>query len=119
MRIFDLFFKRMRPRNPEDDFIVTITDKLIKVEHPARKTEQIFWDNINEIKFINTDEGPWQPDIWLAILGKEEGCLIPHGAKGFDEVYDIVSKYKGFDFENSYKSTTCTDNAEFHLWTKN
>jgi hypothetical protein len=118
MGFFSNLFKKQK-RNPEDDFIVTITNELIKIEHPNRKTEQIYWKNIDIIKLINTDEGPWLPDIWLALLGKEEGCLIPQGAKGYDEVYEIVSKYEGFNFENVIKSMSCTDNEEFELWTRN
>ncbi len=118
MGFFDNLFKKRKPKNPEDDFHVTITDTLIRVEHPVRKTEQVLWENIQEIKLINTNQGPWLPDVWLALLGEEDGCLIPQGVKGFDEVYDIVSKYDGFNFENAIKSMTCTDNAEFNLWTK-
>jgi len=105
-------------KNPEDDFKVTITDVLIKVEHPERKTEQVHWATIWQIKLINTDAGPLQPDVFLALFGKDEGCLIPQGAKGYDEVYNIVSKYEGFDFGGVIKSMTCSDNAEFLLWTK-
>jgi len=118
MNFFDKLFRKPKPKNPEDDFTVTITDKSIKVEHPHREIEQVLWENIQQIKLINTDQGPWLPDIWLALLGNEDGCLIPHGAKGFNEVYDIVSKYEGFNFENFAKSMSCTDNVEFDLWTK-
>jgi hypothetical protein len=111
-------FKKSKPKNPEDDFKVTITKDLIRIEHPQRKTEQINWQNIEEIKLINTDEGPWLPDVWLALLGQNEGCLLPQGAKGYEEVYEIVSKYENFNFENVIKSMACTDNAEFELWTK-
>lgn len=52
------------------------------------------------IKILNTDQGPWLPDVWLVLIGKDDGCMIPYGAKGFDEIYDIVSKYNGFNFEN-------------------
>jgi len=103
---------------PEDYFNVIITEDYIQVEHPNKKTEKIYWKNINNIKLINTDEGPWLPDVWLAILDDVEGCIIPQGAKGCDEIYDIVSKYEGFDFENVIKSMQCTDNAEFELWSK-
>jgi hypothetical protein len=118
MGILDGIFIKSKPKNPEDDFKVTITDIFVRVEHPERKTEQVLWENIEQIKLINTDEGPWMPDVWLALLGKEDGCLIPQGAKGFEEVYDIVSKYDGFNFENAIKSMSCADNAEFQLWTK-
>jgi hypothetical protein len=118
MGYFDRLFKKQKPRNPEDDFTVTITDIFIRVEHPERKTEQVAWAGIELIKLINTDEGPLLPDIWLTLLGHNEGCSIPQGAKGYDEVYDIVSKYEGFSFDNVIKSMTCTDNAEFELWRK-
>lgn len=118
IRIFDKFFKNSKPKNPEDDFSLTITDILIKVEHPYRKTQQILWVDIEEVRLINTDEGPWLPDVWLALLGKKDGCLITQGAKGFDEVYEVVSKYEGFNFENAGRSMACADNAEFLLWKK-
>jgi len=118
MSFWDKLLKKQIYKNPEDDFVVTITDSFIQVEHPELKTNQIHWNNIEEIKLRNTDSGPWMPDIWLTLIGKDEICLIPQGAKGYAAVYDIVSKYEGFNFENAIKSTACTDNAEFHLWTK-
>ena len=84
----------------------------------SRKTEKILWKDILEIKFINTDSGPAAPDVWLTILGKNSACLIPQGAKGFETVYDIVSKYEGFNFENVTKSMRSTNNDEFILWKK-
>lgn len=118
MGILDMIFGKTNPKNPEDDFIVTITDAFVKVEHPHRKTEQIEWKDINEIKLLNTDAGPVAPDVWIALLGENSGCIIPQGCKGSDEVYNIVSKYENFNFENVIKSMSCTDNEEFHLWTK-
>lgn len=115
------FFSRLFNKNksqPEDEFKITISDKSITVEHPKRKTEKVEWNNIREIKLINTDSGPWLPDVWLALIGDNDGCLIPQGANGYDEVYEIVSKYEGFNFENVIKSMSCTDNAEFNLWNK-
>jgi hypothetical protein len=52
------------------------------------------------------------------LLGQNECYFIPQGAKGYDEVYAIVSKYENFNFENVIKSISSTDNAEFELWTK-
>ena len=47
-----------------------------------------------------------------------EICSIPQGANGYDEVFDLVSKYDNFNFENVGLSMSCTDNAEFELWKK-
>jgi hypothetical protein len=103
-------------QKPEDLFTVTVTDTSVTVEHPQRKTESVDWDDIQAILLVNTDQGPWQPDVWLTLVGKNSGCLIPQGSKGFDEVYDIVSKYPDFDFGNAIKSAACAENAEFLLW---
>ncbi len=118
MGLFDKLFGKTKPKNPEDDFIITITDDLIKIEHPLRKTEQILWNEIKVIKLINTDAGPLAPDVWLALFGDNSGCLIPQGAKGYEEVYDIVSKYENFDFEMVIQSMSCAVNEEFLLWTR-
>jgi hypothetical protein len=118
MGIFDKLFGKRKSKNPEDDYKVTVTEELILVEHPRRKNEQILWKDITEIKLINTDEGPWLPDVWLTLLGKDSGCMIPQGANGYDTIYDIVSKYEDFNFENVMKSMSCTDNMQFQLWTR-
>jgi len=118
MRFLNSLFSKVKLKQPEDLFNVTISEIFIKVEHPSRKTEEILLKDIEEIKLINSSEGPWMPDIWLALIGKESGCLIPHGAKGFNQVYDIVSKYQDFNFENFMKSMACTDDAEFELLKK-
>jgi hypothetical protein len=118
MGIFERIFGKPKPKNPEDNFTVTITKEYIRVEHPERKTEEVLWNDITEIKLINTNAGPFAPDVWLALLGENSGCLIPQGAKGFETVYDIISKYENFNFENFIKSMSCTDNEEFLLWKK-
>lgn len=102
----------------EDSFKITITEEYVKVEHPKRKTEEIYWNDINEIRLINTDDGPIMPDIWLALIGTNSGCLIPHGTEGFKRIYDIVSKYDDFNFENAIKSMSSASNEQFLVWSK-
>ena len=117
MGLFD--FLKGKPKQPEDFFVVTITNEKVTVEHPQRKKEEVKWIDIETIKIITTDQGPFQPDVWLALLGRETGCLIPQGAKGYDEIYDTVSKYEDFNFENVIKAMGSTDNEEFLVWEKN
>ena len=104
--------------HPEEEFIVTITDDSVVVSHPLRDTESIRWHDIQQIKLINTDDGPFAPDVWLALIGESSHCVIPQGAPGYNEVYDRVSAYPGFNFDNVIASMQCVDNAEFILWEK-
>ncbi len=105
-------------KRPEDYYEVEVTETFIKVVHPSRPVEQIEWSEIEEIKLLNTDAGPFLPDIWLVLMGNGKGCLIPQGTEGWDTVYDIVSQYEGFNFENVIKSACCSDNRIFELWKK-
>ena len=118
MGFFSMLFGQKSVSNPEDKYITTVTDKYVRVEHPRREPEEIQWQEINEIRLVITDEGPFAPDIWLLLIGEINGCSIPHGSKGFDQVYDIVSKYDGFDFEKVGKSMTTAENEQFLLWTR-
>lgn len=109
------FFTKPRPR-PEGNYRITITDVLVKVEHPKYKTETVFWDKLNTISLVNTDHGPWAPDIWLKLKGETDSCMIPHGSEGFERVYEVVSKNEDFNFNNFIKSMSVTSNMEFLLW---
>ena len=100
----------------EDYYETEITDTYVKVTHPERKDEQIHWHEIDKIKLINTDEGPFLPDVWLILMGNGKGCSIPQGSEGYLKVYDIISKYEEFNFENVIKSAGCTENMTFDLW---
>ena len=118
MNFFKRLFSTKIKKEPEDYFETIITEEFIRVIHPKRKTEQILWKDIETIKLINTDSGPVIPDIWLTLLGKNSGCLIPHGSSGFDAVYEIISKFDNFNFDNVTNSMRCTENKEFLIWTR-
>ena len=117
-KIFGGKEKQSNKKQIEDYYEVEITEKSIIVTHTSRPLEQIDWNDIDEIKLVNTDEGPFLPDVWLILMGNGNGCSIPQGSRGWDQVYEIVSKYKGFNFENVIKSAGCTDNQIFELWKK-
>lgn len=49
---------------------------------------------------MNTDAGPVEPDVWLALLEKDNCCLIPHGSNCYEDIYNIISQNDKFNFEN-------------------
>jgi hypothetical protein len=115
MNFFNKLFNK--PKQPEDYFKITITDEFVKLEHPRLQAGLVQWKEIHTILLVNTDQGPWQPDVWLALISENGSCIIPQGANGYEKVYEIVSKFEGFNFSNVIKSMTCVDNAKFVLWT--
>lgn len=118
-KLKQLFSKEKKKQaQPEDAYVTTITDELLTVEHPKRPVESIHWDEIEQIILVNTDEGPFLPDVWLILSGNNTGCSIPQGSDGFEKVFDIVSKYENFNFENFIESMSCIENKQFLLWQK-
>lgn len=117
-KIFGDNKKNENKKQIEDYYQVELTEKTIIVTHPIRPTEQIDWNDIEEIKLANTDEGPFLTDVWLLLMGNGKRCSIPQGSEGWDKVYNIVSKYDEFNFENVIKSASCTGNQIFKLWKK-
>lgn len=105
--------------NPEDFYEITITDQAVSINHPSSGTAEIKWSDIDRILMITTDQGPFLPDVWLALCGKGLKVMLPQGAKGYDEVYDTVTQYDRFDFANVIEAAGSTENREFLLWTRN
>ncbi len=116
MELLDKLLGISNSKKNEDEFTITITEEMVKVEHPKRSTQQIKWKDINEIKLVNTTGGPFAPDLWLILIGLNGGCRIPRSAKEFDRLFDIVSQYKGFRHDNLEEALSNTDNGQLHLW---
>ena len=107
-----------KQKQPEDYYSVEITDKTLRISRPFQDDQVIDLDEIEEIRMVNTDRGPVEPDVWLVLSGNGKHCGIPQGSEGWTAVYDIVSKYPGFDFEQVIQSAACTENRVFDLWKK-
>lgn len=119
MGFLSKLFKPKQPKKtPEQEYLITLTEEYVKVEHPSRETEQINLADINEIGIVTTDEGPYLPDVWMVLMGEKSGCSLPQGAPKFDDVYDIVSKFEGFDYDEVINAMGSADNASFTIWKK-
>jgi hypothetical protein len=105
--------------NRKIGYTLTITDEIVQIEHPKHKTEKVRWDEIHEIWMVTTDDGPVVSDIFMVLIGMEGGCVIPaFDCEGYDQVFDIVSKYKNFNFENYIASMSCAYEERFVVWKK-
>jgi len=85
--------------NPEEEFTGVMTQAGGACEHPRRKREFVTWDEMREIRLVTTDDGPLLPDVWLLLGGRQGGCSVPQDAVGYDELYDRVSRFPGFNKE--------------------
>lgn len=100
----------------EELYEVELTSDFIRVTHPQENDQIINWNEITEIRIRTTDEGPLLPDVWLELIGANTYCKIPQGNKSFDDLFERVSKWDGFDFDKYIESMGSTDNAVFQVW---
>jgi len=103
---------------PESEYNVTITDDFVRVEHPAKPVENIFWYDLQQVSIVTTDEGPFSADVWLVLKGLAGTIRVPQGNPGYDSVYDHVSGLEGFDYQGVIDAMMSTENNEFILWKK-
>lgn len=102
----------------EDEYVAVLTATEVTVTHPRRPVESIRWEEIEEVLLANTDDGPFLPDVWMVLKGNDKVCSVPQGSHGWDDIYNIVSKYPGFNFEAVIASASCTTNELFVAWRK-
>jgi hypothetical protein len=91
-------------------------DDGVKVEYPDHPAASIRWEEIMKISVITTDQGPFIDDVFLAFFDGARHCLVPSEADGYNEVFDRVSKFKGFDFEQYIQAMASAENHEFICW---
>lgn len=108
--------KKLNTMNPT----IIIDQKGVRITRLNGKVEEIKWDDIGEISIITTSEGPFVDDVYLCLssVDGKTGCAIPSMAEGYNEVYDRVSKFEGFNFQKYIESMSCTADAKFVLWEK-
>jgi hypothetical protein len=96
-------------------FQLVITEDQIACEHPKRKRESIRWEDVNCVWYITTSDGPWFPDEWYVLEGKDGGCSFPTEALGFDRLLEEFPKlFPGFDWEPVVHGGT--DDARYLCW---
>ena len=80
--------------------------------------EQITWQDVEEIKIITTDEGPYQEDVFFALVGpNDKGCLIPHSAAVRTKLLEILqARFSGLDDNMVIKAMGSTTNNSFVVW---
>jgi hypothetical protein len=83
-------------------------------------TEQIRWDDVDEIRIITTDSGPYSEDVFFVFVDVEKkGCLVPHDAAAkYKLLEQLQSRFEGLDNAAVIKAMGSTSNADFLIWKK-
>lgn len=82
------------------------------------KVERMHWNDLDTIRIISTEEGPFNDDIfWLFTdsAGKN-GCAVPNYADGFAELLQHIQTFPNFDNEKVVQAMGSTEEAVWIIW---
>ncbi len=97
---------------------VLCNDTGLEVIHPNGDIESAKWDEIIKVSVITTSQGPIMDDVFLVIFKREKGCLVPSEAIGYNDVFEKVSKFDGFNFTKYIEAMSSSSDNEFVCWQK-
>jgi|LGOV01.1.fsa_nt_gb hypothetical protein len=97
---------------------VEFNDESVTYFHPQDSPQTLNWNDLKEVGIVTTDEGPYNEDVYFMLLGSmpENGCAIPQGAEGFDQLLERLQSLDNFDNKELIKAMGCTNNNRFVLW---
>jgi len=97
------------------EYRLLITANDIACEHPKRKRESIRSEDVNQIWYITTSDGPRFPNEWILLEGKQGGCSFPTEPTGFDVIWDeLERRFPSFDYGSLIRGGT--DDAKHLCW---
>lgn len=101
-----IFEPRLRVKIP-CEYRLLITEDGVACEHPKRKRESIRWDEVKEIWYVTTAEGPRLPDEWILLEGENTACSFPTEVSNMSLFFDeLERRFPGFDYEPVIKGGT-------------
>jgi hypothetical protein len=101
---------------PESLCIVELTASGVSCSRPDKTVESVRWDDLQCVEILNTDEGPFRPDVFWILHGSKGGCVIPQGATGERQFLERLQKLPGFDNKALIKAMSVTTNNRTICW---
>ena len=109
-----IYGQRPRPRTQ------TVLDQRgIRRERSGTILEGVFWDELERIPIMTTDEGPFAEDFFFIFYGSEGGVAVPNRDAVELELLDVIGGISGFDHMAVILASGSTDWNEFLCWEGN
>ena len=103
--------------DPESEFAV-VSDANGVTCTWRNQSQRIEWDAIEEIAILTSDDGAVGIDVWLALTGSDQRCLVPDGASGSKDLLfkELKSRFPKMNWRMVSEAMSHTDVAKFVVW---
>ena len=101
---------------PENQFIVRVSDAEINCERPDETIERVGWSELQKVEVVTTGDGPFAPDVFWVLHGASGGCVVPQGATGDKELLERLQTLPGFDNQVFIEAMSSSSDGRFLCW---
>jgi hypothetical protein len=102
----------------ENDFEVTMNDRLLKVESVHKDTEEVLWDKVKKISIVTNSKGPFIADVFRVLFTDRDACTVPQRNSNYSQLYDKVTAFENVNFQNVIQAMSSSGDKEFVIWEK-
>lgn len=106
------------PLEPESRFVVRLSDSEVVCERPDGTVERVGWDDLQRVDVVTTSDGPFAPDVFWVLHGRNGGCAIPQGATGDGQLLARLQALPGFDNNAVTAAMASTSDRRFLCWAR-
>jgi hypothetical protein len=96
--------------------VVTVSEEGVSCTRPSGLVESVAWDDLQAVVVETNDLGPFLPDVFWVLAGRNGGCVVPQGATGGDRLLEMLQALPGFDNEQFIAAMGSTSNQTFVCW---
>ena len=101
---------------PDEKLIFDTNKFLHKISF--LKSSKYKASDLIKISILTSDQGPALDDVALALFFGSSIVFVPSEHKSYRNLYVKISKNFKVDYQKVIDAMSCTDNAEFILWSK-
>ena len=116
MGLLNWLESRFRHQPPAPKDTVSFDDKGVRLLSHDGILRSVNWDDLQAVVIETTDQGPFVEDVFFVLVGKNGGCVVPHGAAGADALFKRLGKLPGFDYDAACRAMSCAVNNRFLCW---
>jgi hypothetical protein len=95
---------------------VQIDDEGVAVE-TNKGVERVSWSEVQRVRIITTNEGPWAEDVYFLLEANGKGCVVPHGAAIRTKLLEeLQTRLPGVRDDQVIEAMGCAENNSFTVW---
>ena len=115
-QVFNARLAKLTEQSVEHKCVVKTSPESIVVVYPDGQECSVRWDQLESVRIVTTEQGPWLCDFWYLLTDGRVQCSIPLGATGGQALLHRLQALPGWDAELAVEAIGSTTNNEFLCW---